>query len=121
MGTAKQIIVINMEANMPLGRLVAQAAHASYIAVLHQGEWIENNKFVLDTTNDKPFEDWLKNSFTKIVCKTWGKQSLLDIKEEADKLGLKTGLMEEDGELTALAIGPEPNEALRHFGYLKLL
>lgn len=106
---------------MPLGRLVAQAAHASYLAVLHEGTWEEYNKFTIDTSGDLALDDWLKNSFTKVVCKAWGRQALIDLKDEADRLGIKNGLMEEDGELTALAIGPDTNKMLKHFSFLKLL
>lgn len=47
---------------------------------------------------------------------------LLDLKEKAEMAGLPVGLMEEDGYVTALAVGPASTKDIdRAIGKLKLL
>jgi len=116
----RQIIVINLETEFPIGRLVAHACHASVSVLLNRGYWV-NNRFSINTDGSPELEYWMKESFTKVVCKTWGKDSILALKEKAESLGLLTGLIEEEGYITALAIGPGDIEKLNKFKDLPLL
>jgi peptidyl-tRNA hydrolase len=126
-----QKIVVNMDIPMSLGRICAQAAHASWLAVLQQGKWYPDEfmpyggaeeTFIIDTHGKAPLRSWLQDQFTKVMLRGWGDQMLLDLKTEAEKLGLPVGLMEEDGHLTALAIGPAYTEEINQVtGKLHLL
>ena len=83
----KQVIVLNVEVPFPLGRFSAMAAHASVGAVLEANH------------TDKEM-------FTKIVTKTWGEDALHKLQKKASRLGLPSKLVEDDGYVVALAIGP---------------
>lgn len=116
-----QKIIVNLDSDMSIGRLYAQAAHASWLAVLPQGYWDENN-LVVPCDKNHELKSWLKDQFTKVILKGYGDQMLLDLKEKAEIAGLPVGLMEEDGYVTALAVGPADTKDIdRAIGKLKLL
>jgi len=100
-----QKIVVNMKAGMPIGRLAAQIAHASWLPIIDKSEW-HNDEFRFDTTDYPGSQLWLKDQFTKVCLRGWGDEMLLEIKAKAEEAGLLVGLMEEDGFCTALAVGP---------------
>ena len=111
----KQAIIVNMAVNMPIGRLIAQACHASLISILNKGKW-NNDTFSLDTENNFPLKYWLKGDYTKIVFKEWGESRLEEIIKQAEELNIPYGKMieEEKGEsiLTAIALGPIESSSL---------
>lgn len=102
----KQVIVVNMAANMGIGRLAAQISHASVGALIKQGAF-EGDTFKLET--DRYTKHWIQESFTKVVVKDWGNEKLEELKSKAEERGLPYFLMNEDGWNTALAIGPAEN------------
>ena len=116
----RQIIVANLATPFPLGRLSAHIAHAAVAGVLDQGEWIDNT-FQVVTDGAPDLRYWMRESFTKAVCKAWGKDEMMSIKEKADRCGIHTSLIEEDGFITALSIGPDSDEKMDQFKYLPLL
>lgn len=100
----KQVIVVNMAVPMPIGRLMAQAAHASVLNILNRGTWSDHT-FTIHTDDDA-LKWWMEEQFTKVVCKAWGKESMMKIKAKAEELGIYVSVMEEDGFITAIALGP---------------
>lgn len=114
----KQMVVVNMAVPMSLSQLSVQISHASMLGVLNQGDWI-NNKFEVQC--DPDLQNWLQDSFTLVVTKVWGKDSILKLREEADNLGIPTAVMVDYNMTTALAIGPADEEKLRSFKRLTLL
>ena len=115
----KQVIVVNMSVPMAIGRLVAQAAHASVLNILNRGEW-KNETFSLKT-EDLPLTYWMKGEFTKVILKAWGKDQMLKIKQQAEGKGIYTSVMEEDGFITAIALGPAERSDLKFTEVLPLL
>lgn len=115
----KQVIVVNLAAPMELGRLVAQACHSAVLNVLSRGSWNEDT-FSL-TTQDFALKWWMKEQFTKVVCKAWGDDQMLAIKKEAEDNGLYVAMMQEDGYITSIAIGPAEIEKFRWAEKLPLL
>ncbi len=111
MNEPRMVIVVNMAVDMGIGRLAAQIAHAATMVLLQAGEWKEN-RFTMDADNDLAY--WAKeNRITKIVVKVWGADTLQLLQEQAEKAGLRTALMiEDDGQTTALAIGPSSSPEL---------
>ena len=105
----KQVIIVNMEASMGIGRLAAQIAHASIGALLKQGSY-EDDTFKIET--DRYTKHWMKDSFTKVVVKDWGNEALENLASRAEAMGLPFFLMNEDGWNTALAIGPAQNHKI---------
>lgn len=102
----KQVIVLNSKLDWPTGRMIAQAAHSSWLSVMNQSHWKEDH-FIVDTTDKSGLKRWLAEEYTKVVLRGKDAEHLLLMKELAESKGLATGLMEEDGEVTALAIGPD--------------
>ena len=107
-----QKIVANLEIPFSLGRIDAQCAHASWISVLNQGFWDDNDNLIISCKDKPELKEWLKGQFTKVMLRGWGKEMLLNLKEQAESAGLPTGLMEEEGFVTALAIGPANTEKI---------
>lgn len=96
----KQVIIVRTDLGMDQGRAAAQIAHAAVSAVA-------NN------IKHPDVREWLKNHFTKVVLKVNSEDHLLALRDQAKKLNLITGLMEENNLPgfhynipTALAIGP---------------
>ena len=102
----KQAIIVNMAVDYPLGRIVAQTCHASVLNILQQGTWDEN-EFRINTSGREELKYWLKEHFTKVVFKVWGEDQLLDIIAQAERKGIPYSVMvEDDGNKTAIALGP---------------
>lgn len=120
-GIVKQIIVVNMAAPMSLGRLVAQSCHASMLSILNRGSW-DGDVFSLKTDDDSfALKYWMKESFTKVACKAWGAEQMLAIKADAESRGLYVSVMEEEGHITAIALGPAESKKLEFTKSLVLL
>ena len=102
----KQVIVMNSKVDWPVGRLFAQCAHASWLSIMNQSHWKEDH-FIVDTSGKIGLKRWLEEEYTKVVLRGSDKDHLMNLKLDAESRGLATGLMEEDGEVTALAIGPD--------------
>ena len=104
----KQVIVLNGEVPWGIGRLMAHVAHASWLSVMNQAvHHEEEERYSVDLAGKPALRDWLVSEYTKVVLNGKGKEVLLNLKKQAESKGLATGLMEEDGEVTALAIGPD--------------
>ncbi|MEM3420734.1 MAG: peptidyl-tRNA hydrolase Pth2 [Candidatus Hadarchaeum sp.] len=114
----KQVIVVRIDIEMSPGKLAAQVAHGSVGAAeetrkKHRG-W---------------FHNWFSEGQKKVVVKVGGESELRELKKKADKLGLPNMLVVDagltelaPGTVTALGIGPAPNEILDQItGNLPLL
>jgi len=102
---SKQVIILNMEADMGVGRLAAHAAHASIAVLLDMGEWTDHDAFEIGNI-PHAMGRWMKEAFTKVVVKSWGNDTLRELHKQALAQELPTSLIEEDGYVTAVAIGP---------------
>ena len=119
-GERKQVIVLRKDLGMRKGKMVAQGAHASLGAVLHNGK----------LKTDADTKAWCEGRFTKICVSVDSEEELLEIYKQA---GLKklnrslitdAGLTEFDGvpTKTAVAVGPgKPETVDTVTGHLKLL
>lgn len=114
----KQLVVVNVAVPMDFSQLTVQVSHASMLGILKQGEW-NDNTFSVECSEE--LKVWLKDHFTLVVCKVWGKDALLKLDREAKELGLPTAVMEDYGHTTALAIGPAEEDRLISFKRLTLL
>ena len=117
-----------------LGKLVAQAAHASMKVFL-------DRKIVRTAYPDKTYselvvplwdeaKEWIEGSFTKIVVGIDSEQGILDLLQRASEAGLPTALVIDNGAtefhgnrtVTCIAIGPAKSEDIDPFtSHLKLL
>jgi len=101
----KQCIVIRTDLDMGKGKMAAQAAHAA-IAAFEQASSAARRR-------------WLAEGQKKIVVKVRGEKELLELYEEARRLGLPCALVHDAGltqlppnTLTALGIGPAEAERI---------
>jgi len=102
---SKQVIILNMEAAMGVGRLAAHAAHASIAVLLDMGDWTDHDAFEIGNI-PHAMSRWMKEAFTKVVVKSWGNEALKEYHFQALDQDIPTSLIEEDGYVTAVAIGP---------------
>ncbi len=113
----KQAIIIRSDLGMDKGKIAAQASHASLSAYIKANE--KNSAWV---------RDWLSFGQKKIVLKVGSKEEITALFESVKK-ELPTALIKdaghtqvEPGSITALAIGPAPEELIDKFtSNLKLL
>jgi len=111
----KQVILVREDLNLPKGKLAAQSSHASVDATL------KSDKKIVDL--------WKKEGGKKIILKVRDEKELLECKELADDLGLKTALIidaghtvVEPGTKTCLGIGPDLDEKIdKVSGKLKMM
>ena len=104
----KQVVVIRADLKMSIGKTAAQASHAAVSAAE-------------ETRREQPkwWREWFKEGQRKIIVKVDSEESLLEIKREAEALGLPSALVRdmgltelESGTTTALGIGPAPSELM---------
>ncbi|KON28026.1 peptidyl-tRNA hydrolase [miscellaneous Crenarchaeota group archaeon SMTZ-80] len=104
----KLAIIVRKDLRMGKGKIAAQASHASVIA----SERIKK-------INANWWESWINRGQRKIVLKIESKIDLFKIKEEAEKTGLPTSIVQdsgltqlEPGTVTCIAIGPAPSKLI---------
>lgn len=122
--SVKQVIVIRKDLNMRKGKMVAQGAHASLMAVIGethepsedigaQGDW-------LLLSVDDPLRDWLRGDYKKICVGVASEGELLAIHRAAKEKGIRCSLVQDLGltefggvaTYTAAAIGPARDEEI---------
>ena len=115
----KQVIVLRKDLNMRKGKMIAQGAHASCMAVLDG----QNCRAAL-------VEEWVNESFGKICVQASSEAQLLELYEAAKTADLLTALVTDAGFTefhgiptnTCIAIGPGYCADIdRITGHLKLL
>jgi PTH2 family peptidyl-tRNA hydrolase len=118
----KQVIVVRADLKMSKGKLAAQAAHAAVEAVLE----------IIDSSHPewlRWLREWRRLGQKKVVVKVDSEKELLEVYEEARRLGLPASLIIDAGRTelppgtkTAVAVGPAPARLVdRVTGKLKLL
>ena len=149
----KQIIVIRTKYPHPkkpdeffkprTGKLMAQAAHASLAFLTRQIQLPEESVIKEDSENDPqlnalgyqvkiqisiPEAIWIKSSYAKICVYVESEEELLEIKDRAEKAGLKAHLVVDSGRTefngiptpTCVAIGPDYSDKIDEItGHLK--
>jgi PTH2 family peptidyl-tRNA hydrolase len=114
----KQVIVVRKDIEMGRGKLAAQVAHASILAV-------EKAR----STRDNWFNLWFKTGQAKVVLKAENLAELIELEDHARTIGLPavhvqdSGLTQiPSGTITCIGIGPGPVELIdKVTSYLKLL
>jgi PTH2 family peptidyl-tRNA hydrolase len=114
----KQVIVVRKDIAMGRGKLAAQVAHASVLAV-------ENAR----STRENWFNLWFKTGQAKVVLKAENLTELIKLEDHARTIGLPTVRVQDSGltqipsgTITCIGIGPGPVELIdKVTSYLKLL
>ncbi len=113
----KQVILIRADLGMGKGKMVAQGAHASLLAVL-PSIWhkVHENP---NPTHSLWLSDWLNSDYHKIVLKVPNEEVLQNIYSHALKKRLPCTIIKDNGltqipsgTYTAIAIGPAPDELI---------
>jgi PTH2 family peptidyl-tRNA hydrolase len=118
---AKQIIAVRTDllgkvedGKMDIGKVVAQASHASLGNVLEAMDKSEDLIWTLDLNKDKEMQSWLLGKFVKIAVAVKSEVKLLALHQKALDAGLRSTLIQDAGRTvfnnvptyTCLAIGP---------------
>lgn len=120
----KQMLVVRGDLNMRKGKIGAQCAHASQMALLSlMSKEVGHGLFRLSLTmkESDPMAIWLSGKFTKVCVKGDSLEHLLELKASAESRGLLTALVVDSGLTefhgvhtpTVLAIGPATEEELK--------
>jgi PTH2 family peptidyl-tRNA hydrolase len=126
----KQVIVIRKDLNMRKGKMIAQGAHASMVAILNQKVHNEYDLPTLTIPMTPEMETWLSGKFTKIVVYVNSEEELTDLYCKAKEASILASIIRDEGltefkgipTYTAVAIGPANSEAIDKItGDLKLL
>ncbi len=112
--THKQVLVLRKDLNMRKGKMVAQGAHASQMAVYPRptDEDIARGYILVYLTEHNT--PWLRDNFKKITCGVKDETELLALYARAQELGIPCSLVTDSGLTefhnvptnTAIAVGP---------------
>ena len=125
----KQVIIVRKDLNMRKGKMIAQGAHASIIAILNNGVLSgTDNKFSLNDLSHTT-ANWLAGIQTKIVVGCDSEEELLNLYKQAKEAKLLCSLVKDIGKTefkeptyTAVAIGPDTSKKINNItDKLKLL
>mgnify|MGYP006270338533 CR=1 FL=1 len=113
--TFKQVIVVRNDLSLPKGKLAAQVAHASVLAMRN--------------SSDDVVKEWLREGGKKVVVRCADKAALFQLQHDAKRAGLAASVVKDAGHtvvkpgtVTALGVGPGRNGAVdRVTGSLSLL
>ena len=136
----KQVILFRKDLNMRMGKVAAQAAHASMKVFLDRKlralggelparylevaggrpEFPEDTDDFLMAPLDSFMREWVQGSFAKIVLSVEDEETLMRAYELAKEAGLPVALVEDQGRTefhgvvtrTTIAIGPAPSEKI---------
>ncbi len=114
----KQVIVVRTDIRMSKGKLATQVAHASVTAAFRAYREFKDW-----------FDAWWAEGQKKVVLKGGGEDDLIKYFTDAVNMSLPAALIRDagrtelpEGTLTAIAIGPAPEDFIdRITGHLKLL
>jgi PTH2 family peptidyl-tRNA hydrolase len=134
MSEIKQVIVVRKDLNMRKGKIAAQVSHASMKILLDLMNTMQTSHDIVQwsvelNTND-PLHTWMLGQFTKIVLYIPDLNDMLNLKDRAEFLGIRTALIVDAGKTefhnkptpTALALGPDDSDVLAELtGDLKLI
>lgn len=89
-----QLIIARKDLHMSPGKLAAQVSHASMAFLTNkiEGFQIDNKIYCYIEIDNDVWNNWIKGSFTKIVCEAKNKNQLLKVIEIASSLGLKENI-----------------------------
>jgi peptidyl-tRNA hydrolase, PTH2 family len=141
----KQVIVMRKDLNMRKGKMIAQGAHASLAIILDMMRPYDPDERPFQSDPDEsygwkelrlhlipnsPVEQWINQSFKKIVVGAESLAECINVYEAAKKADIPCALIEDKGltefggevTVTCCAIGPgEPEEIDKITGHLELL
>jgi len=119
-GPLKQVFLVRMDLKMGSGKIAAQCSHAAVKAFKEMSRSESGKRLT---------EAWETTGHTKVVLKVADEEAILDLAEQAKKLGINVATIRDAGRtqiaagsLTVVALGPGSAEAIDQVtGNLKLL
>lgn len=115
MKEVKQVIVMRTDLDMPIGKMIAQGAHASEGATIK----FNSKSEIMDIESFDNLSIWKKTGKTKIVVGVKSEEKLLNICKKAEALGINFYIVEDEGRthfneptITCACIGIDTKENL---------
>ena len=88
---SRQVIIVRKDLGMSVGKMAAQASHASMAFLIQMIKDHENGyEVMLFDINEEVYE-WMKGAFTKTICEAKNRNHLMKAVKYAEELGLKEG------------------------------
>ena len=113
--STKQVIIMREDLPMNVGKIAAQAAHASLATLLNKNKSHIREQINIDLNKEEI--EWFNDKFTKILLGAKSEQQLLNLKDKALNLGLNVVEIVDAGHttfdkptLTCIGIGPNFKE-----------
>lgn len=104
----KLVVAVREDLEMSEGKMAVQVAHASVISAIN-----------CKSKSAKWFRNWYDEGQKKVVVRTENVDELVELKGEAERLGISTALIDDagltelpPGTTTCLGIGPAPNSVI---------
>jgi PTH2 family peptidyl-tRNA hydrolase len=129
----KQVLVVRKDLKMRMGKVAAQAAHASLKVLLDRASFKRSGNGTSTITIDNINEDmlvWLEESFAKICVYVESEHELEEIYHKASRANLPCAMIVDAGNTefhgvptkTVVAVGPARCDDVNKItGHLKLL
>jgi len=129
---SKQVIIVRKDLKMSKGKMAAQVSHASMGAFFNLLTFTHSSEgdmsLHLNTERGTAVQDWIDNSFTKVVLEVETKADLEELKKMAYQSSLPFAYVVDEGrteftkpEATCLGIGPGLGSDIDEItGHLKL-
>jgi len=112
---AKQVIIMRTDLDMPLGKMIAQGAHASEGAFIKQ----KSNIKIITVELFDIISSWNKLGKTKIVVEINSEEKLLNLVKKAEDLGINTYVVTDNAKthfdkptITCACLGVDSKEKL---------
>lgn len=134
MSEIKQVIVVRKDLHMRKGKMCAQVAHASMKILLDLMDTMQTSSDIVqwsvELNTKDPLHKWMQGQFTKVVLYIPTMDDMLNLRDRAESLGVRTALIVDAGKTefhnkptpTALALGPHDADVLSELtGDLQLI
>ena len=126
----KQVLVLRKDLNMRKGKMVAQGAHASQLAVYPRPTEADVQRGWMTVPLNGHLTPWLRDNFKKITVSVNSEEALRAVHDAALAAGIPCSLVTDSGltefggvpTVTAVAVGPAHEDTVNRItGHLPLL
>ena len=88
---SRQVIIVRKDLGMSVGKMAAQASHASMAFLIQMIKDHEKGYEVMPFNINEEVYEWMNGAFTKTICEAKNRNHLMKAVKYAEELGLKEG------------------------------